>query len=180
MPTFKNMLGTPYKREYLGEGDNAIYATVDKISSIVKESYVNPYVRQWAEHIVNHISNNNKLAEVAAVHRFVWKHVRYTKDPYGMEYLQTPPHLLKMIEEGKRPHGDCDDMTMLSLSLLRSIGFPVAVKIASYQENGKFAHIYGLAYVHGKGWMPVECVRGDKPLGWQAPGITRQLEMEVR
>lgn len=179
MSIYNQVAGTPYKREYLGTGDQAIHSTVNKVSDIIKQSYVNPYVRRFAEKIIENVPVNDKLEEVRAIHRFVSQKVRYTKDPYGMEYLQTPPTLLKMIEQGEKPAGDCDDMTMLSLSLLRSVGFPVAVKVTSYSSDGRFAHIYGLAFVNGR-WLPVECVRGDYPLGWEAPNPTRTIESEVR
>lgn len=180
MSIYDSIAGVPSRREFLGYGDQAIYATIDKVRSIINASYVNPYVRRFAEKIIENVPVNDKMGEISAIHQFVSQRVRYTKDPHGMEYLQTPPTLLTMIERGERPAGDCDDMTMLSLSLLKSIGFPVAVKVTSYSPDGRFAHIYGLAFVSKRGWVPVECVRGDKPLGWEAPNATRQIEAEVR
>ena len=180
MSIYRQVAGIPYRREHLGTGDQAIYSTITKISDIIRASYVNPYVRRFAEKIIEGVPVNDKVEEVRAIHKFVSQKVRYTKDPYGMEYLQTPPTLLKMIEQGEKPAGDCDDMTMLSLSLLKSVGFPVAVKVTSYSPDGRFAHIYGLVYLNKIGWMPVECVRGDYPLGWEAPNATRQIESEVR
>jgi hypothetical protein len=168
----------PIRKEFLGYKDAAIYNTIAKIKDIINKSYQNPYVRRWAEQIVADVTPNDKLGEVKAMHDFVKFNVRYTKDPYGIEYLQTPPVLLQQIEQGQTPSADCDDMTMLSLSLLKSIGFPVAVKVTSYSPNKKFAHIYGLANVKGQ-WIPVECVRYDKQLGWEAPNATRVLEKIV-
>lgn len=176
---YDSIANIPVRRENIGNGDNAIMNTVNHIKTIVRSSYANPYVRRYAENIVSVCAANDKLCEVKTIHKFVSTKVRYTKDPYGTEYLQTPPTLLQMIEQGELPHGDCDDMTMLSLSLLRSIGYPVALKVASFIPNGKFSHIYGLVWVDNK-WIPVECVRGDYPLGWEAPNQTRSYETEIK
>lgn len=180
MPSiYDSIANTPVRREQIGSGDTAIMNTINHIKNIVRSSYVNPYVRRFAENIISVCTPNDKLCEVRAIHKFVSTKVRYTKDPYGTEYLQTPPTLLQMIENGERPAGDCDDMTMLSLSLLRSVGYPVALKVASFSTNGRFSHIYGLVWVNDK-WTAVECVRGDYPLGWEAPGQTRTYEVEVK
>jgi hypothetical protein len=101
----------------------------------------------------------------------------------GFEYLQTPPTLLENIRlynegKGDRPAGDCDDMTILSLSLLKSIGFPVAIKVVGFNGNKRFSHVYGLVQI-GTNWIPFDCVRPDKDMGWEAPGISRVLETQV-
>jgi transglutaminase-like putative cysteine protease len=123
---------------------------------------------------------NNKKAEAEAIFNFVRDNVRYTKDPYGFEYITTPPVLLEDIRlyiegKGDRPVGDCDDMAILSLSLLKSIGFQVAIKVVSFTQNKKFGHVYGLVRI-GYDWVPIDCVRPDQSLGWESKGHTRVME----
>lgn len=183
MRSYHQMMGIPRTEEYIGTGDNAIYNTVSKMKQIISESSKNPYVREWARDILGYVDVNDKMNEARAVHNFVRDNVRYTKDPFGFEYIQTPPVLLEAIRErnksgGNRPTGDCDDMTVLSLSLLKSIGFPVAIKVVSFHENGRFSHVYGLVQVKGQ-WIPIDCVRPDKQLGWEATGLTRVMETQI-
>lgn len=175
------MNNTPVYRQFLGFGEIAITNTVDKIHHIIKASMYNPYIRKWAEKIIGEIppGPQHQMEEVRAIGDFVKYNVRYTKDPRGLEYIQTPPVLLQMIERGETPMGDCDDMTTLSLSLLKSIGYPVATKIASYRPDKKYSHIYGLVFVNNQ-WLPIDCVKRDMPIGWEAPGSTRFSEKEVR
>lgn len=173
----------PVKEEFIGYGDNAITNTAYKMKDIITNSSKNPYIRQWAQYILGQVEVNNKRGEVEAIHNFVRDHVRYTKDPYGFEYIQTPPVLLEDIRlndsgQGERPVGDCDDMTVLSLSLMKSVGFPVALKIVSYRPDGKFGHVYGLVKLLGE-WVPTDTVRSDKELGWESQGITRVMEVEI-
>lgn len=183
MKSYKQVMGIPRREEYLGFGEVAITNTVEKMKQIIDESSKNPYVREWAKHIVARVTVNDKENEAAMIHRFVRDNVRYTRDPYGFEYIQTPPVLLEDIRlyqqgQGDRPTGDCDDMCVLSLSLLKSIGFPVAIKIVSFNENGRFSHVYGLVRVYDD-WVPIDCVRPDKELGWESNMATRSKETIV-
>jgi len=180
MKSYAQVMGVPQSEEYIGTGDTAIYRTVDKMKSIIIDSSKNVYVREWAKKIVARVEVNKKQAEASAIFNFVRDNVRYTKDPYGFEYVTTPPVMLEDIRlytegRGERPVGDCDDMTVLSLSLLKSIGFQVAIKVVSFTPNKKFGHVYGLVRI-GYDWMPVDCVRPDQSIGWESKGHTRVME----
>ena len=176
-------MGIPKQEEYIGTGDTAIYNTIAKMKEIIQVSSRNPYIREWAKKIVAGVQVNDKHNEANAVFNFVRDSVRYTRDPLGFEYLQTPPVLLEdirlwMNSKGDRPVGDCDDMTMLSLSLLKSIGFEVAIKVVSFHDHKRFSHVYGLVKI-GYEWISFDCVRPDGVMGWEAPGLTRAMETRV-
>ncbi|NRH21545.1 transglutaminase domain-containing protein [Candidatus Gracilibacteria bacterium] len=165
----------------IGHGDHAISTTVQHMAQIINLSSKNPLVREWARTILAGVMVNAKHDEAQAIHNFVRDHIRYTRDPYGWEYIQTPPVLLGGIEEylkrrAARPIGDCDDMTVLSLSLMKSVGFPVVIKTVGY--NGRFSHVYGMVHVNGK-WIVTDTVRPDKWFGWEAPGVTRVMEVQA-
>ena len=156
MKSYAQMMGVPKSESYIGTGDQAIYNTVSKMKEIINTSSRNAYVREWAKKILSRIKVNDKRAEAGAVYEFVRDYVRYTKDPLGYEYITTPPTLLEDIRlyqegQGDRPVGDCDDMTTLSLSLYKAIGFPVAIKVVSFTPNKKFGHVYGMVRV-GTEW----------------------------
>lgn len=179
MRSYAQVMGIPRTEEYIGTGDTAIYATVEKMKSIIRESSRNPYVKEWAGNIVGRVEVNDKEGEARAIFDFVRDHVRYTRDPYGFEYIQTPIVLLESIQQGgERPTGDCDDMTVLSLSLLKSIGFNVAIKVVSFKPNKKFGHVYGLAQI-GYEWVSFDCVRPEADMGWESQGHTRAMETIV-
>lgn len=175
MKSFAQVMGIPRTEEYIGTGDQAIYNTVTKMKSIISQSSKNPYVREWAGNIISRVEVNDKQGEASAIFDFVRDQVRYTKDPYGFEYIQTPIVLLESIQQGDKPSGDCDDMTCLSLSLLKSVGFLVAIKVVSFKPNKKFGHVYGLVQI-GTDWVPFDCVRPDQDMGWESQGHTRVME----
>jgi transglutaminase-like putative cysteine protease len=180
MKSYGQIAALSRTEEYIGTGDSAIFNTVDKMKQIINVSSRNPYIREWAAKIVSRVGVNDRFGEARAVFNFVRDNVRYTKDPYGFEYIQTPPVLLESVRlmergEGDRPAGDCDDMTVLSLSLLKSIGFPVAIKIVSFTKDKKFGHVYGLVNINGR-WTSFDCVRPDQSMGWESNGHTRVME----
>ena len=183
MKSLAQMAAVPQSETYIGTGDQAIRNTVAKMKDIIQQSSKNPYVREWARKIVARVKVNDKPGEAEAVFNFVRDHVRYTRDPLGFEYVQTPPVVLEDIRlftegRGDRPAGDCDDMTILSLSLLKSIGFNVAIKVVSFHNHKKFSHVYGLAQI-GYDWVPFDCVRPDQHMGWESTGHTRAMETIV-
>jgi transglutaminase-like putative cysteine protease len=169
-----------YQERDIGRGDAAIEETVQHMARVIDSSAKNPLVREWARSILDGVQVNNKMGEATAIHSFVRDHVRYTRDPSGWEYVQTPPILLAGVREylekkAAKPIGDCDDMTTLTLSLMKSVGFPVMIKTVGY--NGRFSHVYGMAYLNGQ-WIVTDTVRPDKWLGWEAPNITRIMETQ--
>jgi len=183
MRSFAQVSAIPRVEENIGSGDVAIFNTVNKMKNIIRESSRNPLVRDWAKDIVSQVEVNDKFGEADVVFCFVRDNVRYTKDPFGFEYITTPPTLLEDIRlsmngKGNRPIGDCDDLTVLSLSLLKSIGFNVAIKVVSFHSNKKFSHVYGLVQI-GHEWIPFDCVRPDQEMGWESRGHTRVMETIV-
>jgi transglutaminase-like putative cysteine protease len=183
MKSYAQMAAIPRTEENIGTGDGAIYRTVNKMKQIISDSSKNPYVREWVKEVVSRVEVNNKRGEAQAIYNFVRDNVRYTKDPLGFEYLQTPPALLEDIRlyqvgKGERPVGDCDDMTILSLSLLKAIGFETAIKVVSFAPSGKFGHVYGLVRI-GYDWIPFDCVRPDQDMGWESRGHTRAMETRI-
>ena len=179
MSTISDKLqNTPITKHFIGFGEASIYNTVDAIHKIVRSSSNNPYIRKWAEQIIENVPAKDKVGEVSAIHDFVKWHVRYTKDPLGMEYVQTPLILLKQIEQNETPMGDCDDMTTLSLSLYRSIGYPIATKVTSYTGDGKYSHIYGLVMINNM-WIPSDTTMHQYNLGWEAPTMTKVFEKPI-
>lgn len=82
-----------------------------------------------------------------------------------------------VLENGLVVH-NCDDLCLLSLSLLRSIGFFTKIRITSYTPGSDYSHVYGLVCLGGNGdgisgnraeWIPVDCIRRQEPFLWEAP-----------
>ncbi len=180
---YPQLLNYPTKCINIGFGESANYTTINEMIHVIKESSNNPYIRRWAEHIIQNIPARDQLNEAKAIYYFCRDNIRYTPDPLELEYLQTPPLLLSKIEQNVIPMGDCDDACTLSSSLLRSIGIPCKIRITSYSPNKDWTHVYTMAlignindgtYFNGlSSYIAIDPIRNNEPFGWEAPNPTR-------
>jgi hypothetical protein len=103
---------------------------------------------------------------VRALHGWVQRNVRYVKDPYHIEYVQTPSVMLTTMT------GDCDDYTAFLGALLESVGYPVDIKIVARSGRPTFHHVYPTVNLDGvsvglDASMPV-------PFGFQSSDLKKQ------
>lgn len=166
----------PIRFEFLGFGDSISETTMQKMKKIINDSVRNYYVRRWAEKIIEG-SRRDDISRVTSIYNFLSQNTYYVKDPIDLELLKTPPVSLQLIEVGEKPGLDCDDLTILSLSLIKSIGMAVAMRATSYSLDKRFSHIYGLVKINNR-WTPFDLVR-DFGIGGEASGMTRVYDMEV-
>lgn len=160
----------------IGEGDIAIRNTVKEMGRIIEESSNNYYVRKWAEKILEPLESNLDLYRVVErVFEFLVKHTKYLQDIHGMEFIKTPPLVLQELERGEVPQLDCDDYTVTSLSLLKSVGFPVAIRIIATKSDREFDHVYGLVRIKNK-WCPLDLTISQGDVGTEFPYPTRKAD----
>jgi len=173
------ILDAPTTRFELGYGTIAVpRRTGMKMREIILESADNLYVRKWAERMVENVTDRDEWGEANAIFTFLQNHTRYAKDPRGTEFIQTPPYVLKHIELEMKPSLDCDDYTVISLSLLRSLGYPTIIRITGYKSDRKFVHVYGMVKINGR-WVAFDPVRKDQDLGWEAPYKKRVMDIRI-
>lgn len=149
-------------------GDAGTDATVKVMRSMIEEGKRDQSVRQLAESILIRydVPRYRYVAELAALHDWVRRNVRYTKDPHEVEYIQTPRRLLQSRM------GDCDDMAVLLGSLSEVIGHPVGIKVISRDANKNFHHVYPVAEIDGREYGLDASV--PFPFGYQSPDIKKQ------
>jgi transglutaminase-like putative cysteine protease len=155
----------------LGFGANISVNTLHQMARIIRESSINPSIISVARKIVAEVPWKQEYPEVEAVYTFMQRYCRYVKDPVGQETITTPPLALAQIRDVGLFHGDCDDFTVLSLSLLRSIGYPVAMRIASYHDSKVPEHVYGLVQM-SDGWKPFDAIKIDGYFPWENASAT--------
>ncbi|MBT9169557.1 MAG: hypothetical protein DDT19_02918 [Syntrophomonadaceae bacterium] len=170
----------PVRKEFIGFGEEAIRNTLVKMRDIINQSFQNYYVRRWAENILSRhhpYSDDSDFSKAENIANFLMTNTRYLRDPYGLEMLRTPVVSLQLLEAGDIPYLDCDDLTTLSLSLLKSIGFPVSMRAVSYHPDRRFRHVYGQVKIR-RIWYPLDLTKSHG-LGWEAPGVTNILDVIV-
>lgn len=114
----------------------------DKISLIRRyseESLTHPVVRRMAEESA---MNEHNLIDLKKLFSSLRASIRYVKDPVGAEYIKAPWVMADEIRERGYATGDCDDLSCLAYSLLRSIGVPARLVVGWYDGHPNPSHIW--------------------------------------
>lgn len=143
-------------REWIGDGDQAIYRTLDVMNAVLARSAADFSVLGAAWEIIGHDAPpGTVLARVERVFRFVSTRLRYTYDPPGLEWFKTPAAALREISLVGTFAGDCDDAAVLLAALLRGVGVPTRFVVMSQRADGDLHHIYVEAAVGGR-WLALD------------------------
>ena len=116
-----------------------IVATLNYLIIQVRESL--PYARKFI--IQYNIKNATQLFSALKAR------VNYTRDPDGIEYIQSWPTLAK-----NKYKGDCDCFTVAACAGLHALGYPTAIVIQARQV-GSPRHILSAYNSNGK-WYPFD------------------------
>lgn len=162
-------------RRSLGSGPQATLETLRLMRDIILKSQSNMYVRRWAERIVSSAPEDS-LARVHAMYDFIKGHTKYIWDPRGFELLKVPTVTLNLWDAGETSLLDCDDYTILTLSLLKAVGYQVLIRAAGYR-NQPLSHVYGFVMVDDN-WIALDLTK-NYGVGWEPPGATSHVDMRV-
>lgn len=155
--------------------------TVINLMIIARSQAVDPAVRRTVQNIVAGTPEKQWTAEIQKIFGWVKNHVRYLRDPEGTEYVQTPTRHIANIERDGVSFGDCDDMSLLLATLLRSAGYKTKFVIISSPGNnrGTFNHIFTeVSDPSIQTWIALDATMKDKPYGWR-PEFNKRKEFSI-
>ncbi len=156
-----------YNLSYIPNGESGVRATLKAMSKIVNTYKKAKPIRELALKIIANVPEKNWRAEVDQIFRYVQDNIRYVKDVRGVETLHSPVQLLILKQ------GDCDDMSILSASLLESIGHPT--RFCAVGINGSnFVHVFAQTKIGNK-WVSLECTKKEYSLGDTPKKITKLM-----
>lgn len=137
------------------------------------EGMHHPEVRFLATRIVNEVPSKDYAGEARAIFEFM--HIpngfmRYTLDPRGLEWVQTP--YVTLLVEGQ---GDCDDHATAICALAGSLGLGCGVRTikADKKRPDQFSHVYAIIGVRQNGrttWYPADSTEYGARFGQDPPG----------
>jgi transglutaminase-like putative cysteine protease len=149
----------------LPEGKAGTVATLRIMRQLVRDAIRAPAqtIRRTALDLYAGLPPRQWIAEVERLHRFVRDHIRYVRDPVGVESVATPE---KTLELGT---GDCDDKSVLLAALLESTGHPARF-LAVGLNGGPLSHVLVQSKI-GPQWISLETIIPVK-MGWHPNGVT--------
>lgn len=137
---------------------------VKLIANLVEESSQDPVIRKLSLDILreNGVREKDSFGEIKAIFNWVKKNIQYRGDVFCRDSYHTSKRIIELQS------GDCDDMTILTDSMLASIGFPIGARIITTNPNKGFHHIYSLVGVktrEGMKWLPLDAVDKSNDVG---------------
>ncbi len=145
--------------------------TAAHVARLIREGASDFYVRQKAIDILlsRGVTPKDYVGEIDALFRWVQRNVRYTKDPFQVELLHAARRMLELRA------GDCDDMTILLGSLVKSIGHPVRLVLTGpdARKRDLYSHIY-LEAQHQGDWIPLDATM-PFGMGWSPRAPVRMV-----
>lgn len=94
-------------------------------------------VRRLVEQLNASVAEGDYASELLSIYYWVKQHVRYMRDPAGVEMLKTPRNLLSTRS------GDCDDIATLLAAMFMAAGNTVQFAIASFRAGQPlYSHVF--------------------------------------
>lgn len=149
---------------------NTIEERLALIRKMTDQSVLDPDVRAYAAHVLSRkcgeswcVAERDYLGELQALYLAVRRDVRYTRDTDKMDTFQAAARTLEL------GIGDCDCISILLASLLRSVGYPARFRIIRGVGAPDWSHIFVLAGVPPQNpskWIPMDASL-EASVGWQ-------------
>lgn len=161
----------------LSEGKAGNLQTVEFMKRVARQKSRDPIFRQLALKIIEDVPSNHFKSEALEIGRWVLKNIRYVRDADNIEQLIDPTNLVNQYYAGTKPQGDCDDMALLTATLLLTIGVQPYFRAIRYEapQNGEdnYNHIYVVAYENNphepKQRIVLDCILKDRKIGQELP-----------
>lgn len=96
---------------------------------------------------------------------FVFNHIEYRKDERGKEQIQSPQYTWAVRK------GDCDDYTVMIVSILKNLDYETVLRIAMYTPENGFQHIYPVVILPDGSEIIMDCVA--KKFNYEVPFIKK-------
>lgn len=163
--------GIPYTLSGLPDGPEGVRKTLAAMSDFVRQSNVNPDFVNFARSLISNVRQKDFSGEANSIHNWVRDNIRYTQDPYSVEFVQLPDITIQTRQ------GDCDDKSTLVAALLQAIGHPARFVAVGFTPEG-FDHVYVETKIKDK-WLGSDTTE-EVPLGWSPPNPKLRMVWKIK
>jgi hypothetical protein len=99
-------------------------------------------VRSFTEQVVRGIQPKDYLSEILAIRYAVAEKIRYLNDPVTTEWVKDPERLVDEIEANGVAAADCDEISLLTATMLRQVGRDVDYVTVGFGVPGDHSHVF--------------------------------------
>lgn len=132
-------------RKTIPDGDAGARATVREMATLIERGATQPMVRRQAVAIAARVAERDYAGQIRGIRAYVASHVRFLRDPDGIEQLHDPELMVLSILENTLIHVDCDDVAILAGALGKSIGLLARIVTVAFPDpahGDPFAHTW--------------------------------------
>ncbi len=149
--------------EELQAGRAGTIRTTQVMRSLVERGKRDPRLVLLARRVVQDVPERDTAGELGAVSSWVAGHVRFVRDPVGVEALADP----SSVERNR--NGDCDEQVTLAATLAECLGYRTRFRVGGEDED-RYRHVWAEALDRHSGeWYPLDPINRSRPAGWAAP-----------
>ncbi len=126
--------------------------------SVANREVTHPLVRRVALSIIAHCDVRDTECHYRQLRAWISGHVRFARDPVGVELLHTPVYMLTEIAERYYVQGDCDDVAILAAALAKAVGLPARFVAVAFVGHVGYMHVFAEVLVRGR-WREMDTTR---------------------
>lgn len=145
---------------------------------LAEEAISAPPILYKAREITRQLAPNDHLSEALACLYWVREHVRFARDPDGIELVIGPVELLRLIEQYGSWSEDCDGQNALLYSLLRALGHWPRFSFVSFTGAEKIDHVFTEDLLFGK-YVILDPILKDFQVGTMIGLIKRKENLSI-
>lgn len=146
--------------EQLPDGDLGTGWTVRRMREYANDARSDPRTRAAAVAITEECGGRAVDCQILAIRKWLDAHIRFIRDPAGLELLHRPDWQLLQIAKKAYISVDCDDVAVLAAALGKAIGIRARYVVIGFQGGrGPFAHVYTELYGTGGRWREIDITR---------------------
>lgn len=153
------------------KGQRGTLETLRRMAWFCRRDAASQEVRDVALAVIGHLPGHDFENEVRALFFFVRDQITYRRDPVTVERVQDA---LRTLEYGC---GDCDDKTVLLVSLLAVCGHPARF-VVSGPKVGQWRHVYCEVQTKRNGqsvWLPLDVTPERSTPGWEPKAAAKAV-----
>ena len=153
-------------------GKKGTKQTIQEMARLARLAGFDPqWVMFWRGQVADLPSKDYK-AEAQRIFDLVKQHVRYVRDPNGLELVQDPRSVF--FRDGS---GDCDEHCSTIMAAAIALGFDAAARTVGADANrpDEFSHVYAMLGIpdssqpDGTAWYAADTTQANSYLGWNPP-----------
>lgn len=104
----------------------------------------------------NELKQKSRYETIKSIFEYVRNNYSYKPDPAGVEHLTAPIHII----EGNAPYMDCDELIIITVSLLQALNIPCLIKTIAWRKK-EYTHVVCEVQLNENEWIVLDPTRAD-------------------